>query len=113
MKQSCSHQKFGGWEYKKHPTKKPTNYKQGLRNLLWTLKVAIDNLIGNIFTLRIEISLLYDKSDKLLTIYDSYNAECAARMIKKKIDPSNISEVYSPTNMMKFNISNNTQKHLL
>ena len=31
----------------------------------------------------LEISLLCDKSDKHLTTYDSYNAECAARMIKK------------------------------
>ena len=31
----------------------------------------------------LEISLLYDKSDKHLTIYDSYNAEYTARMIKK------------------------------
>ena len=28
----------------------------------------------------IEISLVYDKSDKHLIIYDSYNAECAARL---------------------------------
>ena len=60
----------------------------------------------------LEISLLYDKSDKYLTIYDSYNAEYAARMIKK-IELSNISDVYSAINMMKFNISNDTQKHLL
>ena len=31
---------------------------------------------------RLESFLLYDKSDKDLTLYDSYNAECAARMIK-------------------------------
>ena len=31
----------------------------------------------------LEISLLYDKSDKQLAIYHSYNVECAARMIKK------------------------------
>ena len=31
----------------------------------------------------LKISLLYDKSGKHLTIYDSYNVECAARMIKK------------------------------
>ena len=31
----------------------------------------------------LEISLLYDKSDKHLTIYDSYNAEDTARMTKK------------------------------
>ena len=32
----------------------------------------------------LEISLLYDKSDKHLTIFDSYNAECASRIIIKK-----------------------------
>ena len=60
----------------------------------------------------LELSLLYDKSDKHLTNYDSYNAECAARMIKK-IKLSNISDAYSATNMMKFDISNDTQKNLL
>ena len=60
----------------------------------------------------LEISLLHDKSDKHLTIYSSYNAECTARMIKK-IELSNISDVYSATNLMKFDISNDTQKHLL
>ena len=60
----------------------------------------------------LEISLLYDKSDKHLTIYDSYNAECATRMIRK-IELSNISDAYSARNMMKFKILNDTQKHLL
>ena len=60
----------------------------------------------------LEISLLYDKSHKHLTIYDSYNAECTARMTKN-IELSNISDAYSATNMMKFDISNDTQKHLL
>ena len=32
----------------------------------------------------LKISLLYDKSDKHLTIYDSYIADCAARMILKR-----------------------------
>ena len=31
----------------------------------------------------------------------------------KKIELSNISDAYSATNMIKFNISNDTQKHLL
>ena len=31
----------------------------------------------------LEISLLFNKSHKHLIIYDSYNAECAARMIEK------------------------------
>ena len=33
----------------------------------------------------LEISLLFDKSDKHLTIYDSYNVECVARMIKNRV----------------------------
>ena len=55
----------------------------------------------------LEISLLYDKSDKHLTIYYSYNAESPARMIKN-VELSNISDAYSATNMMKFDISNDT-----
>ena len=39
----------------------------------------------------IEISLVYDKIDKYLTNYDSYNAECAAWLIKS-IKYSSISE---------------------
>ena len=60
----------------------------------------------------LKISLLHDKSDKHLTIYSSYNAKCAARMIKK-IELSNILDVYSATNLMKFDISRGTKKHLL
>ena len=59
-----------------------------------------------------EISLVYNKSDKHLTICDSYNAECAARMINN-IELSNISDAYNATNTMKFDTSNDTQKHLL
>ena len=29
-----------------------------------------------------EVSLIYNKSNKYLTLYDSYNVECAAQMIK-------------------------------
>ena len=35
----------------------------------------------------IEISLVYNKSDKHLSLYDSYNVECAAKMIKLPILP--------------------------
>ena len=56
--------------------------------------------------------MLYDKSDKHLTLYDSYNTECAARMIKS-VELSNISDVYRATNLLKYNINNNKQKHLL
>ena len=47
-----------------------------------------------------EISLVYDKSDKHLTIYDSYNVECAVRLIKL-VELANISENYSLTNTKK------------
>ena len=60
----------------------------------------------------LKIYLVYDKSDIHTTLYDSYNAKCAARMIKN-IELSNISDTYSATNTMKFNINNDTQKHLL
>ena len=60
----------------------------------------------------LEISLVYDKRDKHITIYDSCNADCAARMINN-IELFNISDVHSATNTMKFDITNDTQKHLL
>ena len=60
----------------------------------------------------LEISLLYKKSDKHLTLYDSYNADCAARIIKS-VELSNISDAYSRTNLLKYDINNDTQKHLL
>ena len=60
----------------------------------------------------LKIYLVYDKSDKHTTLYDSCNAKCAARMIKN-IELSNISDTYSATNTMKFNINNDTQKYLL
>ena len=61
---------------------------------------------------QIEISLIYDKSNRHLTLYDSYNAESAAGMIKS-VDLANISEAYGITNTKRFDTSNNTQKHLL
>ena len=39
----------------------------------------------------IEISLVYDKSDKHLTLHDGYNVECAAKMTKS-LEFANISE---------------------
>ena len=45
----------------------------------------------------IEISLVYDKSDKHLTAYDSYNAECASKFIKS-LEFANISDQHISTN---------------
>ena len=48
----------------------------------------------------LEISLVYDKSDKHTTIYDSYNHELAAKQIKT-LKLSNFTEIYSLTNEKK------------
>ena len=61
----------------------------------------------------LEISPVSNKSNKQLTIYDSYNAECAARMIKRNVKLSKISDAYSATNTTKFDTLNDIQKHLL
>ena len=60
----------------------------------------------------IEISIVPDKSDKHTTIYDSYNREMAAPLIKT-LQLSNFTEIYSLTNEKRYNIDNLTQKHLL
>ena len=60
----------------------------------------------------IEISLVYDKSGKHLTAYDSYNAECASKFIKS-LEFANISDQHSSTNTLNFDIGNDLQKHLL
>ena len=48
----------------------------------------------------IEISIVPDKSDKHTTIYDSYNREMAAQLIKT-LQLSNFTEIYSLTNEKK------------
>ena len=60
----------------------------------------------------VEILLVYDKSDKHLTLYDNYNAECATRLLKS-LEFGNILEEYSATNKLRFDSSDNLQKHLL
>ena len=60
----------------------------------------------------IEISVVPDKSDKHMTIYDSYNTEMAAQLIKI-LQLSKFREIYSLTNEKKYNIDNLTKKHLL
>ena len=60
----------------------------------------------------IEISIVPNKSEKHTTIYDSYNREMAAQLIKS-LQLSNFTEIYSLTNEKKYSIDNLTQKHLL
>ena len=60
----------------------------------------------------LEILIVYDKSDKHTTIYDSYNVELAAKYIKS-VKLSNFTEIYSLTNEKKYDINNPPQKYLL
>ena len=60
----------------------------------------------------LELSIVYDKSDKHTTIYDSHNIELAAKNIKS-VKLSNFTEIYNLTNEKKYDIDNLTQKHLL
>ena len=60
----------------------------------------------------LEISIVFDKSDKHTIIYDSYNVELAAKYIQS-IKISNFTEIYSLINEKKYNLSNSTQKRLL
>ena len=53
----------------------------------------------------IELSLVYDKSDKQTIIYDSYNVEMTS-VIVKLVKLTNFTEVYSLTNGKKFDIDN-------
>ena len=60
----------------------------------------------------IEISIVPDKSDKHKTIYDSYNTEMAAQLIKS-LKLTNFKELYSLTNEKKYDTDNLTRQHLL
>ena len=60
----------------------------------------------------LEISLVFDKSDKHTTIYNSYNVELASKYIKS-VKLSNLIKIYSLTNEEKYDTDNLTPKHLL
>ena len=60
----------------------------------------------------IEISIVPDKSDKDTTIYNSYNREMAAQLIKS-LRLSNFIEIYSLTDEKKYSTDNLTQRYLL
>ena len=60
----------------------------------------------------LEISLLYDRSDKHLSIYDSYNAEVASTQIKS-IKLQNASNTYSEFNTVKFDLEDEEDRYTL
>ena len=59
-----------------------------------------------------EIYVVPGKSNKHATIYDSYNREMDAQLIKT-VRLINFTELYSLTNEKKYHTDNLTQKHLL
>ena len=60
----------------------------------------------------LEFSLVYDKSDQHLTTYDSYNAETAAVDIGS-IRLQNASNTYSEFNSLKFDLTDEEDRHIL
>ena len=61
---------------------------------------------------QLEISLVFHKSDNHLTICDSYNVEKAAQFIKS-VELETISEAHSLINQRKYEVYNDTKKHIL
>ena len=60
----------------------------------------------------LEFSLVFDKSDQHLNIYDSYNAETAATSIKY-IKLENASNTYSEFNTIKFDLTDEKDRYIL
>ena len=77
-----------------------------------TDSINIDLLNSNRQLNWLELSLVYVKSDKRTTTYDSYNVELAAKTIKS-VKLFNYTEISCLTNDKKFDIDNLMQKYLL
>ena len=72
--------------------------------------INFNNALKQFFFL--EISLVYDRSDKHLSIYDSYNAEVASTQIKS-IKLQNVSNTYSEFNTVKFDLEDEEDRYTL
>ena len=55
---------------------------------------------------------MFNKSDRHTSLYDSYNAELAAKHIKS-VKLSNFTKIYSLINEKKYDMHNLTPKHML
>ena len=60
----------------------------------------------------LELSLVYDKSDKHNTVYESYNVEMVSKKIKS-VKLTNFTKIYSLINEKKYDIDNLAQRYLL
>ena len=87
-------------QYKKHEISK------------WSDTLNVEFLGANRQFDWIEISIVPDKGDKHSSIYDNYNREMSAQLIKS-IRLTNFSDFCSLTNEKKYSIDNLTQKHFL
>ena len=59
-----------------------------------------------------ELSLVYDKSDKHSTVYNSYNSEVVSTIIKCA-SIENIANMYSVAIELMYDINEATEKHML
>ena len=64
------------------------------------------------FTYAVEISIVFDKSNKHSTIYDSYNAEVASTLIQN-VSIENVGNTYSVANELKYDTNDATEKYML
>ena len=73
----------------------------------------IINFLGSIIQIDwLEISLVFDKSDKNKAIYESCNNEFVTKHVKSG-KMTNFTETYSLANEKKYDMDNLTQKHSL
>lgn len=58
------------------------------------------------------LEIIFGKSDQYLIIYDSFNVEVAAKIIRK-VEIENITNTYSVSNEFKFNLTDSDHKNVL
>ena len=91
---------------------KPTPYQKLLKLVSGTESRIVDFTGANKKFSFFAISLVYNKSNKHRSIYDSYNAGLASAKLKS-ITLKKASDTYSAFNTVKFNISDLHDKFLL
>ena len=89
-----------------------TPYQKNYEKQIGSLEFTVDFKESDRQFDWLEVSLVYDKSDKHLIIYDSYNGECVVQKIES-VELANISKAYSVTNTINIDTPNDTRKHML
>ena len=89
--------------------------KHNSKNHIISLEVqsyTAEFVAGNIQLDWLKISSVYDKSNKHTTICDSDNLECESTFIQN-VSIESASNTYSVAKKLKYNISDDTEKHML